>query len=107
MDRDALPRELRPFIDDSGRLTRWPARQKVQLMALALLVEKFEAGREYSEREVNFLLMDWHTFSDWALLRRALCDWQFLERESDGRRYRLRPVPPEPATEHPGPGSAT
>ena len=29
-DRTLLPRELRPFVDDAGRLTRWPTKQKVQ-----------------------------------------------------------------------------
>jgi hypothetical protein len=89
-DRASLPRELRPFIDGNGRLARWPARQKVQRMAAAYLAGKFESGREYSEREVNFLLLDWHTFGDWALLRRVLFDWGHLDREADGTRYRRR-----------------
>ena len=90
VDRAALPRELRPFVDEAGRLARWPARQKVQRMAVAYLAARFEPGREYSEQEVNFLLLDWHTFGDWALLRRALFDWKFLDRERDGSRYRVR-----------------
>jgi len=94
MDRSLLPRELRPFIDETGRLARWPARQKVQRMAVAYLATRFEAGREYSEKDVNFLLMDWHGFADWALLRRMLCDWRYLDRERDGTRYRLAPASP-------------
>jgi len=89
MERSALPRDLRPFIDESGRLRQWPARHKVQKMAVALLALRFEHGREYSEKDVNFTLMDGHTFADWALLRRNLVDWGFLARESDGTRYRL------------------
>ena len=90
MERDALPRELRPFVDDDGRLSRWPSRQKVQRMAAAYLATRFQPGREYSEREVNETLKDWHTFEDWALLRRVLYDWSFMDRERDGSRYRLR-----------------
>ena len=86
-----IPRELRPFIDDEGRLTQWPARQKLQRMAAALLATRFEPGREYSERQANELLRQWHTFEDWALLRRVLYDWNYLDRERDGSRYRLRP----------------
>lgn len=85
--RNELPRELRPFVDDDGRIRQWPTRQKVQRMAVALLARRFEPGREYTEKEVNALLMDGHTFADWALLRRVLYDWQFLDRESDGSRY--------------------
>jgi len=90
MDRSAFPRELRPFMDDEGRLTQWPVRQKVQRMAVEYLASRFEPGREYNEREVNELLRGWHTFGDWALLRRWLCDWRYMERERDGTRYRLR-----------------
>jgi hypothetical protein len=90
---DRPPRELRPFLDDRGRLYRWPARQKVQRMAAAYLADRFEPDREYSERDVNFLLMEWHTFGDWALLRRMLFDWRFLDRERDGTRYRRRTPP--------------
>jgi hypothetical protein len=95
LDRAEAPRELRPFLDDEGRLKAWPSRQKVQRMAAVWLVQHFEAGHEYSEREVNELLNTWHTFEDWALLRRMLYDWRFLDREPDGSRYRLRPAPPE------------
>jgi hypothetical protein len=87
-----IPRELRPFLDEEGRLTQWPARLKVKRMAVALLAPKFERAREYSEKEVNELLNRWHTFSDWALLRRLLCDWGYLDRERDGSRYRVRPA---------------
>ncbi len=94
MDRASLPRELRPFVDDEGRLKQWPTRQKVQRMATEYLASRFEPGREYSEREVKELLLGWHTFGDWALLRRLLCDWRHMDREADGTRYRLRPVSP-------------
>lgn len=96
MIRESLPRELRPFVDDDGRLTQWPVRQKIQRMAAAYLATKFEPGREYAEREVNELLTGWHTFGDWALLRRILFDWRHIDRERDGSRYRLHPVPPDP-----------
>lgn len=93
MDRTLLPRELRPFMDDQGRLTQWPARLKIKRMAIDYLASRFAPGREYTEREVNELLLDWHTFGDWALLRRLLCDWRYMERERDGTRYRLLPNP--------------
>ena len=103
MDRESLPRELRPFVNEDGRITQWPSRQKVQRMATDYLAAKFTPGREYAEREVNELLCDWHTFADWALLRRLLYDWGYLDRESDGTRYRVRVVEPGTA---PDPGRA-
>jgi hypothetical protein len=77
-------------VDDAGRIAQWPVRQKVQRMAVAYLASRFQPDREYSEREVNQLLLGWHTFGDWALLRRLLCDWHHMDRERDGTRYRLR-----------------
>jgi len=94
MERSLLPRELRPFVDDDGRLRQWPARYKVQRMATDYLAARFQPGREYSEREMNERLLDLHTFGDWALLRRLLCDWRYMDREPDGTRYRLRPASP-------------
>lgn len=93
MERDGLPRELRPFVDLDGRLIQWPSRQKIQRQAIDYLATRFEAGREYAERDVNELLCRWHTFGDWALLRRLLFDWGYMDRESDGTRYRLRTRP--------------
>ena len=90
MNRTDLPPPLRPFVRDDGRLAQWPTRQKIQRMAAALMASRFTPGREYTEKEVNQVLMDGHTFADWALLRRVLCDWGFLDRVSDGSRYWLR-----------------
>ena len=90
MNRETLPRALRPFVDEVGRLKQWPSRQKVQRMAAALLARRFEAARDYSEKDVNATLMDGHTFADWALLRRTLVDEGFLDREPNGARYWVR-----------------
>jgi hypothetical protein len=89
------PVELRHFLDSEGRLRQWPGKLKKQLAAYAWLATLFEFGREYSEKEVSEVLRTAHTFEDWAILRRGLCDHRYLEREADGSRYR-RVVRPEP-----------
>ena len=104
-DRNSVPREMRPFMDEAGRVTQWPAKQKTQRMIVDYLARKFEPGREYPEQEVNFLLMNWHTFQDWAILRRLLFNWGYLDRESDGTRYRMRPEREWPKLE-PGRGDS-
>lgn len=83
------------FLDDSGQLVAWPSKQKVQLMALKYLSEKLEWDREYSEREINEILTQYHTFNDPALLRRELYMNHFLNRETNGTQYRRthRPLP--------------
>ena len=77
----------RRFLDREGRLRVWPSKLKDQKQALAWLAARFEPGRRYHEREVNELLNSLHAFEDWALLRRSLYDYGFLDRERDGSAY--------------------
>ena len=79
---------LKNFLTEDKRLKAFPARRKMKIYALIYLTEKFEAGKEYSEKEVNALLNQWHTFSDPATLRREMFDYGFLNRSRDGRVYR-------------------
>lgn len=87
---------IKHFLDQQGRLTLFPAKRKMKLYCLFYLAEKFESGRQYTEREVNDLLLGWHTFGDPATLRRELFDYHFLDRSPDGRMYQLNPTPPKP-----------
>lgn len=80
-------KELQPFLDSEGRLIALPAKQGKKQLAIAYLAEKFESGRNYTEKEVNALLEQWHTFHDPATLRRELYDRFFLNREADGSAY--------------------
>lgn len=82
-------KELAPFMDTRGRFTSWPVKQRLQRMAIAELAQRFELWRHYSEREVNDILLDWHTFGDWARLRRQLYDWGYFDRSPDGSTYWL------------------
>ena len=81
-------KQLANFLDQEGRLVKFPARRAMQQEALAYLAETFPPEREYGEREVNELLNRWHTFGDPATLRRALYDGRFLDRDPYGRSYR-------------------
>ena len=52
--------EIENFLDDKGRLIRYPAKQRKQIFALFYLSSKFESGCRYTEKEVNHILNDWH-----------------------------------------------
>lgn len=78
---------LRPFLDEDGRITQLPRRQKPRRALLEYLAAKFEPDTPYTEREVNALCNRWHTFGDYFLLRRELVDGGLLGREPDGSRY--------------------
>ncbi|HOA84462.1 MAG TPA: DUF2087 domain-containing protein [Bacillota bacterium] len=72
----------------------YPARQKYKILSLFCLALKFEAGRIYNEKEVNQILMQWHTYGDWAMLRREPYDKGFLNRKSDRTAYWLEEKQP-------------
>ena len=89
-----MNKEIAGFVDGEGRLTALPSRKKKKLMALFYLAEQIPADREYTEKEFNELLNTMHTFGDPATLRRELYDCFLINREENGRCYRLNPDRP-------------
>lgn len=87
---------LRNFLDAEGKLTAFPAKRKMKLYALLYLSQKIPADTDFTEREINDILLDWHTFADPATLRRELYDYRFLDRSRDGKVYRLAQKQPIP-----------
>jgi hypothetical protein len=71
---------LRDYMAE-GRLKSIPGPWKKREAVLRYLVERFEPGRRYSEREVNAILGQVH--EDYATLRRTLVDSRRLARERD------------------------
>lgn len=80
--------QLKTFLDEAGRLTALPAKRKLKLHAFIYMAEKFVTDRVYTEKEVNALLDEWHTYGDPVTLRRELCDHKMLTRDPYGREYR-------------------
>ncbi|MFO7612478.1 MAG: DUF2087 domain-containing protein [Clostridia bacterium] len=81
--------ELKSFMDSEGRLRQFPRKQKPRVIALVFLASGFEAGRIYSEKEVNAILNLRHTFNDSCMLRRELFDRGYLGRTRNGAEYWL------------------
>ena len=86
--------DLKNFLDSENRLISFPSKRKMKLQALCYLAGKFEKEKKYTEKEVNELLNQWHTFGDPATLRRELYNLRFLDREPSGKAYWLEPVQP-------------
>ena len=57
-----FPPELKNFVDDAGRLKQWPSKQKLQLAAMPVFAGAIPADRHFTEREINELLNQRHTF---------------------------------------------
>ena len=91
-----LTQILRNFLDATGKLTAFPAKRKMKLYALLYLAQKIPADTDFTEQEINGILLDWHTFADPATLRRELYDYRFLNRSRDGKVYRLAEKQPTP-----------
>ena len=87
---------LRNFMDANGKLTVFPAKRKMKLYALVYLAQKIPADTDFTEREINGILLDWHTFADPATLRRELYEYHFLDRSRDGKVHRLAEKQPTP-----------
>jgi hypothetical protein len=96
--REAAAQRLGPLNDEHtqlvrryfyrNRLVQMPSEPWAVKVVLDLVVEDFQPGQTYSEREVNTALYGW--YGDWALLRRMLVDRGYLDRER-GRYWRKPP----------------
>lgn len=84
---------IRVFLDSSGKITKIPVPERTKLPLLRYLAGKFEADRDYTEKEVNAIIGAWHTFNDFFILRRLLVDYGLLGRVPNGSRYWVIPTP--------------
>jgi hypothetical protein len=78
---------LRRYQDKKGRITLLPHKPDRQQVVLDYLASKFEVGKIYTEKEVNGLLNENHSFNDPALLRRELVEKGLIDRTPDGKQY--------------------
>jgi hypothetical protein len=76
---------LSDFMTADGRLKALPVQEKKLLVVLRHLVQDFQPGERYSEKQVNEILRRYHV--DTAALRRYMVDNRLLER-SEGVYWR-------------------
>lgn len=72
-----------------GRLRQIPVKGRKLLVVLNWLAMQFEAGRTYTEQEVNTIISRYH--DDYATLRRELINFGYLRRERAGTTYWVTP----------------
>lgn len=78
--------EIEFYLKD-GKIKTFPSKRKKVIIVLDYLIGKFEKGKEYSEKEINNIINDNHSFNNPLLLRRELIDNRYLLRTPDGRIY--------------------
>lgn len=69
------------FLNEDGTLKHLPASRKKRWMVLEWLMEGFEDGRRYPEKEVNAILQQRHW--DSATIRREMVGYRMLAREDN------------------------
>ena len=79
VEEDAYRNKVLKTFFRRGRLTQIPAQLKKRLIILEKIVQEFEPEREYSEHEVNQVLLEFH--EDVATLRRSLIDHKLMQRD--------------------------
>ena len=89
VEEDAYKAKVLRTFFKRGRLMQIPAQLKKRQVILERLVQEFELGRQYSEAEVNHILLDFH--EDVAALRRYLVETKLMQRER-GIYWRLAPA---------------
>jgi len=62
-----------------GKLLVIPKKNAKKVQVFQRVANQFEFGKEYTEKEVNQRLRE--IYEDYALLRRYLVDYQYLERD--------------------------
>lgn len=71
------------------RLKNFPVKEKKKVVILVEIAGQFEAGKRYTEKEVNALLGEIFP-EDHVTLRRYLIEYGFMDRTTDGSAYWLR-----------------
>lgn len=86
IDLDAYDRKVvSNYIQADGNLKTIPSQRKKLEAVLRYVVEAFEPGVRYTERETNEILSQFH--EDTATLRRELVGAKLMERERGGGKY--------------------
>lgn len=70
------------------RLKAFPRKEKKKMVILAKIAEQLESGRRYSEKELNQIVKE--IYNDYAVIRRYLIDYGFMERTRDCKEYWLK-----------------
>lgn len=69
-------------------LSNMPAKQKRQYIVIGIISQVFDPQKQYSEKEVNAILKP--IWFDYVSLRRALIDYRWMSRSTDGSVYQIQ-----------------
>ncbi|MCR3956738.1 MAG: DUF2087 domain-containing protein [Gudongella sp.] len=70
------------------KLKRFPGKEKKKIVILRKIAEEFDPGVKYDELEMNEIIGE--IFEDYAVIRRYLIEYGFMDRTRDGKEYWLK-----------------
>ena len=74
--------------DNNLLIKEFPSKEKKKIIILQHIAKEFDGNKEYSERQVNDILM--HFFDDYVTVRRYMIEYGFMERSRDCSVYRMK-----------------
>ena len=75
------------YYDSQGRLSQYPTKRPMRMIALTKIADCFEFERNYTEKEVNEIIKQNISFSDIELVRREMFQLKLIGRLRDGSAY--------------------
>jgi len=75
------------YFDERGdlKIKNFPAKEKRKIIIMQKIMENFQQGKNYSEKEVNGILQRY--YEDFVTLRRYLIQYGFMARDKVGKSY--------------------
>lgn len=86
-ERHSYEKKLKAYYDETGRLTQYPSKRPLRILALTKIADQFELARKYTEKEVNEIIRANITFGDIELVRREMFQYRLIDRLRDGSAY--------------------
>lgn len=86
-----LETNMQNYLDDNGKIRLIPRKTAARELVLKFFIDKFDKQAEFTEKQVNKILNQWHSFDDYARVRRELVDANWLKRTTDGKKYWVNP----------------
>lgn len=80
-------KKMAHYYDSQGRLSQYPTKRPMRVIALTKIADCFEFERNYTEKEVNEIIKQNISFSDIELVRREMFQLRLIGRLRDGSAY--------------------
>jgi ribosomal protein S18 acetylase RimI-like enzyme len=82
-----ISENVKKFCGSDGKVKSWPTKNNLKQEVIEYFSTKFKYNIIYTEKEINQVIDDNHTFNDCISIRRELIDNHLLYRTNSGSKY--------------------